>query len=54
MEREQYRCPQCETFWEPEDVPSDFQDHEGCPDCLTLCERCGMVKDYHGTYEHCL
>lgn len=58
----EYVCPICITGWNKatdklrfEHIGwSDLIEHEGCPDCLSECERCGMVKDHQGSFEHCL
>ena len=50
----QYACYECMCLWKFEEVPEDFQEHEGCQQCMWHCERCGMVRDSHGSFEHCL
>lgn len=56
----EYECPHCKSKWTIKEMgleynsAADLIEHEGCPDCLWECERCGMLKDGHGTFEHCL
>lgn len=62
VELVEYVCPICITGWNTKTDKlrlefigwNDLIEHEGCPDCLSECERCGMVKDHQGNLEHCL
>lgn len=62
-EDKKYTCPSCKSKWDDYTefskygdylAPADWLEHEVCPDCASECERCGMLRDYQRTFEHCL
>ena len=53
-----YLCPCCRTEWETEgdsDLTPEHVEAEGCPDCMSECDRCGtLIRMLHNEVEHCL
>ena len=50
-----YNCPRCSNQWDYTEVPTEYQEAEGCPDCMHECDRCGTVVAHkYNEQEHCL